>query len=73
MISQVVVGLVFSWFYLPNSGLFDQIVSLVGIDIPGGVFGNPDTATYGIIAAGLMAPDSLLHDPISNRVECGRS
>ena len=53
VISQVVVGLVFSWFYLPNSGLFDQIVGLVGIDISGGVLGNPNTATYGIIAAGL--------------------
>jgi multiple sugar transport system permease protein len=53
VISQVVVGLVFSWFYLPNNGLFDQIVGLVGIDIRGGVLGNPNTATYGIIAAGL--------------------
>ncbi|SEW37896.1 carbohydrate ABC transporter membrane protein 1, CUT1 family [Cognatiyoonia koreensis] len=53
VISQVVVGLVFSWFYLPNNGAFDQIVGLVGIDISGGVLGNPNTATYGIIAAGL--------------------
>ncbi len=53
VISQVVVGLVFSWFYLPNNGLFDQIVGLVGIDIKGGMLGNPNTATYGIIAAGL--------------------
>lgn len=53
VISQVVVGLVFSWFYLPNDGLFDQIVGLVGIDVKGGILGNPDTATYGIIAAGL--------------------
>ena len=53
VISQVVVGLVFSWFYLPNSGLFDVIVGFFGIDIRGGVLGNPNTATYGIIAAGL--------------------
>lgn len=53
VISQVVVGLVFSWFYLPNSGLFDVIVGWFGIDIAGGVLGNPNTATYGIIAAGL--------------------
>ncbi len=53
VISQVVVGLVFSWFYLPNDGAFDQIVGLFGIDISGGVLGNPNTATYGIIAAGL--------------------
>lgn len=53
VISQVVVGLVFSWFYLPNDGLFDVITGWFGIDIRGGVLGNPDTATYGIIAAGL--------------------
>ena len=53
VISQVVVGLVFSWFYLPNDGLFDIIVGFVGIDVSGGILGNPNTATYGIIAAGL--------------------
>lgn len=53
VISQVVVGLVFSWFYLPNDGLFDVLVGKVGIDISGGILGNPNTATYGIIAAGL--------------------
>ena len=53
VISQVVVGLVFSWFYLPNDGLFDVMMSWFGVDIRGGVLGNPKTATYGIIAAGL--------------------
>ncbi len=53
VISQVVVGLVFSWFYLPNDGLFDVIIGWFGLDIRGGVLGNPNTATYGIIAAGL--------------------
>ena len=53
VISQVVVGLVFSWFYLPNVGLFDVIAGWFGIDVRGGVLGNPNTATYGIIAAGL--------------------
>lgn len=53
VISQVVVGLVFSWFYLPNDGLFDVITGWVGIDVRGGILGNPNTATYGIIAAGL--------------------
>ena len=53
VISQVVVGLVFSWFYLPNDGLFDVMMGWFGIDIKGGVLGNPNTATYGIIAAGL--------------------
>ena len=53
VLSQVVVGLVFSWFYLPNDGLFDVIMGWFGVDIRGGVLGNPNTATYGIIAAGL--------------------
>ncbi len=53
VLSQVVVGLVFSWFYLPNDGLFDVITGWFGVDIKGGVLGNPNTATYGIIAAGL--------------------
>jgi multiple sugar transport system permease protein len=53
VISQVVVGLVFSWFYLPNNGLFTIMTGWFGIQIPGGVLGNPNTATYGIIVAGL--------------------
>ncbi len=52
MISQVVVGLVFSWFYLPNEGLLNGVLGLVGID-PINVLGDPTLATYGIIAAGL--------------------
>ena len=53
VISQVVVGLVFSWFYLPNDGLFSIMLGWVGLEIRGGVLGNPTAATYGIIAAGL--------------------
>jgi multiple sugar transport system permease protein len=53
VISQVVVGLVFSWFYLPNNGLFTIMTGWFGFEISGGVLGNPNTATYGIIAAGL--------------------
>ncbi|WP_322891634.1 MULTISPECIES: sugar ABC transporter permease [unclassified Yoonia] len=53
VISQVVVGLVFSWFYLPNGGLFSIMTGWFGFQIQGGVLGNPTTATYGIIAAGL--------------------
>lgn len=53
VISQVVVGLVFTWFYLPNNGLFTVITNWFGFQIPGGVLGNPSTATYGIIVAGL--------------------
>ncbi|WP_424177022.1 carbohydrate ABC transporter permease [Yoonia sp. TsM2_T14_4] len=53
VISQVVVGLVFSWFYLPNNGLFTIVTGWFGFEISGGVLGNPNTATYGIIVAGL--------------------
>ncbi len=54
VLSQVVVGLVFSWFYLPNSGLLDQILMGLGItSSPMNVLGSTQTATYGIIAAGL--------------------
>ncbi|WP_300061171.1 carbohydrate ABC transporter permease [uncultured Roseobacter sp.] len=52
VLSQVVVGLVFSWFYLPNEGLLNGILGLVGLG-PVNVLGDPTMATYGIIAAGL--------------------
>ncbi|WP_299678292.1 sugar ABC transporter permease [uncultured Roseobacter sp.] len=52
VLSQVVVGLVFSWFYLPNEGLLNGILGLVGLG-PINVLGDPTMATYGIIAAGL--------------------
>lgn len=52
VLSQVVVGLVFSWFYLPNEGLLNNILEWVGLD-PINVLGDPTLATYGIIAAGL--------------------
>ncbi|UWQ18793.1 carbohydrate ABC transporter permease [Jannaschia sp. M317] len=52
VISQVVVGLVFSWFYLPDVGLLSIMLSWIGIDGVN-VLGSPNTATYGIIAAGL--------------------
>lgn len=52
VISQVVVGLVFSWFYLPKEGLLTAILAVFGISGVN-VLGDPSTATYGIIAAGL--------------------
>ena len=53
VISQVVVGLVFTWFYLPDGGLFTTMLGWFGVEIKGGVLGNRTAATYGIIAAGL--------------------
>lgn len=52
VLSQVVVGLVFSWFYLPREGLLNAVITLFGFE-PVNILGDPTTATYGIIAAGL--------------------
>ena len=52
VLSQVVVGLVFSWFYLPRVGLLNAVLAFFGLDSIN-VLGDPDLATYGIIAAGL--------------------
>ena len=52
VLSQVVVGLVFSWFYLPNEGLLNGLLGVFGLG-PVNVLGDPTLATYGIIAAGL--------------------
>ncbi|GAA3871709.1 sugar ABC transporter permease [Celeribacter arenosi] len=52
VISQVVVGLVFTWFYDPKFGLLNGILGAVGLGQIN-VLGDPALATYGIIAAGL--------------------
>ncbi|SHH13267.1 carbohydrate ABC transporter permease [Marivita hallyeonensis] len=52
VLSQVVVGLVFAWFYLPNEGLLSNMLGWFGLG-PVNVLGDPTWATYGIIAAGL--------------------
>ena len=52
VISQIVVGLVFTWFYDPTFGLFNGIIGVFGLG-PVNILGDPTYATYGIIAAGL--------------------
>ncbi|RME16001.1 MAG: sugar ABC transporter permease [Alphaproteobacteria bacterium] len=52
VISQVVVGLVFSWFYDPNNGLLNLGLMALGFD-PIPVLADEKWVTYGIIAAGL--------------------
>jgi multiple sugar transport system permease protein len=52
VISQVVVGLVFSWFYDPSFGLFNTILGFFAIP-PVAILSNETYVTYGIIAAGL--------------------
>ena len=52
VISQVVVGLMFSWFYAPNFGLLYKLIEWVtGSGVA--LLADPDLVTYGIIAAGL--------------------
>ena len=52
VISQVVVGLVFSWFYDPSYGLFNKVLGFFGAD-PMAILADEDWVTYGIIVAGL--------------------
>jgi multiple sugar transport system permease protein len=52
VISQVVVGLVFAWFYDPSFGLLALLFKSVGLK-PIAVLADEDWVTYGIIAAGL--------------------
>jgi multiple sugar transport system permease protein len=52
VISQVVVGLIFSWFYAPGFGLLPKITEFFsGTAVS--VLSDENYATYGIIAAGL--------------------
>ena len=52
VISQVVVGLIFTWFYAPGFGLLPKIIyALTGSDVA--VLADDRFATYGVIAAGL--------------------
>lgn len=52
VISQVVVGLMFAWFYAPNFGLFYLLTEWI-TGQGTALLADPDLVTYGIIAAGL--------------------
>lgn len=52
VISQIVVGLIFSWFYAPNFGLFTKLLEFLGFEGIA-VLADERFVTYGIIAAGL--------------------
>lgn len=52
VISQVVVGLVFSWFYDPSYGLLNDMIAGIGLG-PISVLADEALVTFGIIAAGL--------------------
>jgi len=52
VISQVVVGLIFSWFYNPSFGMVGIIWEFFGATPPA-ILADEDLVTFGIIAAGL--------------------
>ena len=52
VISQVIVGIVFAWFYDPVYGLLQDVLAIFGAG-PLPVLADESLVTYGIIAAGL--------------------
>lgn len=52
VLSQVVVGLVFSWFYDPSFGLFNKAIGVFGME-PVAILSDENWVTFGIIVAGL--------------------
>ena len=52
VISQVVIGLVFSWFYDPTNGLLLHAMAWLGLD-PVAILSDEKWVTYGIVVAGL--------------------
>lgn len=52
VISQVVIGLVFTWFYNPANGIVGHLFGLFGMD-PIAVLADERYVTYGIVVAGL--------------------
>jgi multiple sugar transport system permease protein len=65
VISQVVVGLIFSWFYAPNFGLFYNLIEwLTGTGPPCSPTTAGDLRHH---RRRPLAADRLLHDPVSDR------
>lgn len=52
VISQVVVGLIFTWFYNPEFGIVGIVWNFFGAEPPA-ILGDEDLVTFGIIFAGL--------------------
>ena len=52
VISQVVVGLIFAWFYDPSFGIVGKVWELFGASPPA-ILADENLVTYGIIVAGL--------------------
>lgn len=79
VISQVVIGLVFTWFYEPNYGIIAPLLNLVGLE-GWAILADEDYATYGIIFAGLYPQIAYcmilyltgLNNVSADQIEAGR-
>ncbi|MFT5651734.1 MAG: multiple sugar transport system permease protein [Yoonia sp.] len=52
VVSQIVVGMIFTWFYDPSFGLIAAIIEPLGLKIPS-ILADENWATFGVIVAGL--------------------
>ena len=79
VISQAVIGLIFTWFYEPNYGIIAPFLNFVGWD-GWAILADEDYATYGIIFAGLYPQIAYcmilyltgLNNISSDQIEAGR-
>ena len=79
VISQAVIGLIFTWFYEPNYGIIAPFLNLMGWD-GWAILADEDYATYGIIFAGLYPQIAYcmilyltgLNNISSDQIEAGR-
>ncbi len=79
VISQIVVGLIFSWFYNPTFGVVGHVFELFGA-APPSILGDERYVTYGIIVAGLWPQIAYcmilyltgLNNVATEQIEAGR-
>jgi len=79
VISQVVVGLIFTWFYNPSFGVVGQLWEFFGATPPS-ILGDERYVTYGIIVAGLWPQIAYcmilyltgLNNVAEDQIEAGR-
>ena len=79
VISQIVVGLIFSWFYNPTFGVIAHVWEFFGATPPA-ILGDERYVTYGIIAAGLWPQIAYcmilyltgLNNVATEQIEAGR-
>ena len=77
--SQVVVGLIFTWFYNPSFGIVGKVWDFFGASAPS-ILGDERFVTYGIIFAGLWPQIAYcmilyltgLNNVSSDQIEAGR-